>query len=106
MQKARAKKSITTNELVKLMMDGFDRVEAKLSQMVTFTQFEDFKNEVNQRFNAVDHRFNLVDDRFYEIDQRFNKLDRDYDGRLDLVEHRLIAVKNTIITDLETPIRW
>jgi len=90
MKKVGRKKSITTNELAALMMKGFDRMQE---------MFDEFKTEVNQRFNNVDQKF-------YEIDQRFNKLDRDYDGRLDLAEHRLIAVKNTIEQDLKTPIRW
>ena len=39
-------------------------------------KFEEFRREVNQRFEEIDRRFDEVDKRFEEVDKRLEKLER------------------------------
>jgi len=39
-------------------------------------KFEEFRKEVNQRFDEVDRRFDKVDKKFEEVDKRLEKLER------------------------------
>jgi len=42
-------------------------------------KFEEFRREVNQRFEEIDRRFDEVDKRFEEIDRRFDEVDKRFD---------------------------
>jgi len=42
-------------------------------------KFEEFRREVNQRFDEVDRRFDEVDKRFEEVDKRFDEVDRRFE---------------------------
>ena len=39
-------------------------------------KFEEFRREVNQRFDEVDRRFEEIDRRFDEVDKRFEEVDK------------------------------
>jgi DNA repair exonuclease SbcCD ATPase subunit len=39
-------------------------------------KFEEFRREVNQRFEEIDRRFDEVDRRFEEIDKKFEEVDK------------------------------
>jgi hypothetical protein len=41
----------------------------------TDERLDDFKENVNQRFDVVDRRFDEVDKRFDKVDERFDKVD-------------------------------
>jgi archaellum component FlaC len=43
------------------------------------TEFEEFKGQVNERFDRVDMRFEKIDQRFEKIDQRFEKIDQRFE---------------------------
>jgi septation ring formation regulator EzrA len=52
-------------------------------------KFEEFRREVNQRFEEIDRRFDEVDKRFEEIDRRFDEIDKRFeevDKRFDEVD--------------------
>jgi DNA anti-recombination protein RmuC len=42
----------------------------------TDERLDDFKENVNQRFDAVDKRFDKVDERFDKMDARFDSMQR------------------------------
>jgi len=46
----------------------------------TDERLDDFKENVNQRFDAVDKRFDAVDKRFDKVDERFDKMDARFDS--------------------------
>jgi len=54
-------------------------------------KFEEFRREVNQRFEEIDRGFDKVDKRFEEIDRRFDEVDKRFDEidrRFDEVDKR------------------
>jgi septation ring formation regulator EzrA len=58
----------------------------------TDERLDDFRGEVNHRFDNVDHRFDLVDARFEVVDARFEAVDQRLTGidqRFDRVEGQI-----------------
>ena len=45
----------------------------------TNKRIDDFRNDVNRRFEAVDKRFEAVDRRFEAVDRRFEAIDRRFE---------------------------
>ena len=52
-------------------------------------KFEEFRKEVNQRFDEVDRRFDEVDKRFEESDRKFEAFRSEVNQRFDEVDKRL-----------------
>ena len=55
-------------------------------------KFEEFRKEVNQRFDEVDRRFEEVDKRFDEVDKRFEESDRKFEAFRSEVNQRFDEV--------------
>jgi tetrahydromethanopterin S-methyltransferase subunit G len=64
----------------------------KMRESWTDERLDDFRDEVNRRFDDVDKRFDGVDRRFEGIDQRFDKVDK----RLDAIDGELKALNQVI----------
>jgi hypothetical protein len=47
-----------------------------MRQSWTDDRLDDFRGEVNRRFDGVDRRLDRLDDRFDRLDDRFDKLQR------------------------------
>ena len=45
----------------------------------TNKRIDDFRNDVNRRFEAVDKQFEAVDKRFETVDKRFDAIDRRFE---------------------------
>ncbi len=59
----------------------------------TDERLDDFRGEVNRRFDEVDRQFGKVDKRFDKVDHRFDKMDTQFDrvhDRLDGLHKVLI----------------
>ncbi len=56
-----------------------------MRQSWTDDRLDDFRGEVNRRFDEVDRHFNEVDRRFDEVDRRFEAVDK----RFDRVDQRI-----------------
>jgi hypothetical protein len=52
-------------------------------------KFEEFRKEVNQRFDEVDRRFEEIDRRFDEVDKRFEESDKKFETFRSEVNQRL-----------------
>lgn len=65
----------------------------KMNDGWTDERMDDFRDEVNRRFDDVDRRFDKfesdVDRRFDGVDKRFDKFEGDVDRRFDKVDHEL-----------------
>jgi hypothetical protein len=59
----------------------------------TDERLDDFKENVNRRFDEVDRRFDEVDRRFEEVDKRFDKMD----ARFDKIDTRFDSMQRTMI---------
>jgi hypothetical protein len=62
-----------------------------MRQSWTDDRLDDFRGEVDRRFDDVDRRFDDVDRRFDKVDRRFEKVDRRFDevnGKLERIEGR------------------
>jgi chromosome segregation ATPase len=55
-------------------------------------KFEEFRREVNQRFDEVDKRFEEIDRRFDEVDRRFEESDRKFEAFRSEVNQRFDEV--------------
>jgi len=53
---------------------------------VTKIEFNEFRGDVDDRFDSIDKRFESIDNKFKEIDQRFDRLEKSIDERF--VEQR------------------
>jgi hypothetical protein len=49
-----------------------------MRQSWTDERLDDFRGEVNRRFDEVDRRFEEVDRRFDKVDRRFDKVDAEF----------------------------
>ncbi len=58
----------------------------------TDARLDDFKENVNLRFDQVDKRFDEVDKRFDQVDKRFDQVDK----RFEQVDHRFDRVEADI----------
>lgn len=72
-----------------------------MRQSWTDDRLDDFRGEVNRRFDAVDKRFEAVDRRFDRVDKRIDDLGRKMDTRFDAQQHamdtRFDAVQGAIV---------
>jgi hypothetical protein len=59
----------------------------------TDERLDDFKENVNQRFDQVDKRFDQVDKRFEQVDKRFEQVDM----RLASIDARLDGMQRTML---------
>ncbi|MEX2253393.1 MAG: hypothetical protein WD649_04520 [Thermoleophilaceae bacterium] len=59
----------------------------------TDERLDDFRGEVNQRFDGVDKRFDQVDKRFEAMERRFDHVDR----RFERIESRIDDVNRTML---------
>ncbi len=55
-----------------------------MRQSWTDDRLDDFRGEVNRRFDDVDRRFDKVDRRFDKVDRRFDEVN----GKLERIEGR------------------
>ena len=65
----------------------------------TNKRIDDFRNDVNRRFEAVDKRFEAVDKRFETVDKRFEAIDRRFDAidrRFDAIDRRFEEIRADI----------
>lgn len=76
-----------------------------MRQSWTDDRLDDFRGEVNRRFEEVDRRFEEVDRRFDEVDRRFDKVDAELhrvndrlDGLHRLLAHAIVAMTAGILT--------
>jgi len=78
------------------MLDHLRKVE---QNTVTKTEFDEFKSDVNQRFDTIDQRFDTIDQRFDTIDQRFVTIDKRFvtiDKRFVTIDQRFNSVGKKI----------
>ncbi len=60
-----------------------------------FTEFREWRDSVDDRFDAIDRRFEAIDRRFDAIDRRFDAIDQRLDGmdrRFDGIDRRFDAI--------------
>ncbi len=77
-----------------------------MRQSWTDDRLDDFRGEVNRRFDEVDRRFDRVDQRFEavdqarrfeSVDQRFDRVDQRIEGLRDHMDTRFDAVQGAIV---------
>jgi len=74
-----------------------------MRQSWTDERLDDFRGEVNRRFDEVDRRFDKVDQRFDKVDQRFAELQTeivsiraDLKGDFDLMHTRFDSLQRSM----------
>ena len=68
----------------------------------TNKRIDDFRNDVNRRFEAVDRQFEAVDRRFDAVDKRFDAVDRRFDAvdrRFDEIRADIRLILNKLIPE-------
>ncbi|MCE2397006.1 hypothetical protein J4G02_21020 [Candidatus Poribacteria bacterium] len=68
----------------------------------TNKRIDDFRNDVNRRFEAVDRQFEAVDRRFDAVDKRFDAVDRRFDeirADIRLILNKLIPERKSKDSD-------
>ena len=68
----------------------------------TNKRIDDFRNDVNRRFEAVDRQFEAVDRRFDAVDKRFDAVDRRFDeirADIRLILNKLIPERKSQDSD-------
>jgi archaellum component FlaC len=70
--------AIHDGKLLETVASGLANLTVQVQK--NHAQFLQFREEVNQRFDAVDQRFDAVDQRFDAVDQRFDGIDKRIDG--------------------------
>ena len=68
----------------------------------TNKRIDDFRNDVNRRFEAVDRQFEAVDRRFDAVDRRFDAVDRRFDeirADIRLILNKLIPERKSKDSD-------
>ena len=80
-----------------LVVEGQGALDVKIDKVDE--KLEDFKKEVNykfdivfEKFDEVDQKFDKVDQRFHEVDQRFDEVDQ----RFDEVTDELHVIRNEL----------
>jgi hypothetical protein len=64
-----------------------------MRQSWTDDRLDDFRGEVNRRFDDVDRRFDKVDRRFEQVDRRFDEMAADVNRRFDEVNGKLERIE-------------
>jgi len=76
-----------------LVVEGQGALDVKIDKVDE--KLEDFKKEVNYKFDIVFEKFDEVDQKFDEVDQKFDKVDQKFDEvdqRFDEVDQRFDEV--------------
>jgi len=55
-------------------------------------QLDDFKKDVDQKFEKIDQKFEKIDQKFEKIDQKFEKIDQ----KFEKINEQLIKMHNAI----------
>lgn len=78
-----------------------------MRQSWTDERLDDFRADVDRRFNEVDRRFDKVDRRFDKVDERFDRVDKRMEegfarlnDRLDGLHHLLLRAAVALIVGL------
>ncbi|PIZ44363.1 hypothetical protein COY31_02700 [Candidatus Wolfebacteria bacterium CG_4_10_14_0_2_um_filter_39_18] len=87
-----------------LVVEGQGALDVKIDKVDE--KLEDFKKEVNykfdivfEKFDEVDQKFDKVDQKFDEVDQRFDEVDQRFDEvdqRFDEVTDELHVIRNEL----------
>ena len=80
-----------------LVVEGQGALDVKIDKVDE--KLEDFKKEVNYKFDIVFEKFDEVDQKFDEVDQRFDKVDQKFDEvdqRFDEVDQRFDEVTDEL----------
>jgi len=60
-----------------------------MRQSWTDERLDDFRTDVDRRFDEVDRRFDEVDERFDKVDKRFDEMNQRMDAGFARVDERL-----------------
>lgn len=69
-----------------------------MRQSWTDDRLDDFRGEVNRRFEEVDRRFDEVDRRFDKVDAELHRVNDRLDGLHRLLAHAIVAMTAGILT--------
>jgi hypothetical protein len=67
-----------------------------MRQSWTDERLDDFRGDVNRRFDEVDRRFDEVDRRFDKVDQRFDKIEGDMKTGFDMMNARFDSLQRSM----------
>ncbi len=73
-----------------------------MRQSWTDDRLDDFRGEVNRRFDEMDRRFEGVDKRFDRVDQRFDDLSRQMNARFDSFQRAMFQAAIALVTAILT----
>jgi archaellum component FlaC len=68
----------------------------RMSEGWTDERMDDFRGEVNRRFDKVDRQFDNVDERFDKMDERFER----FEDRFAALQRTLLVSNGAIIAGL------
>jgi len=80
-----------------LVVEGQGALDVKIDKVDE--KLEDFKKEVNYKFDIVFEKFDEVDQKFDKVDQKFDKVDQRFDEvdqRFDEVDQRFDEVTDEL----------
>jgi len=80
-----------------LVVEGQGALDVKIDKVDE--KLEDFKKEVNYKFDIVFEKFDEVDQKFDKVDQKFDKVDQKFDEvdqRFDEVDQRFDEVTDEL----------
>ncbi len=80
-----------------LVLEGHQSLDIKIDK--NHQEFQEFREEVNYKFDVVFEKFDEIDIRFKNIDIRFDAIDirfKDVDARFDNVEAEFKNVKDEL----------
>jgi len=80
-----------------LVVEGQGALDVKIDKVDE--KLEDFKKEVNYKFDIVFEKFDEVDQKFDEVDQKFDEVDQKFDEvdqRFDEVDQRFDEVTDEL----------
>jgi tetrahydromethanopterin S-methyltransferase subunit G len=69
----------------------------KMREAWTDERMDDFRDEVNRRFDDVDKRFDDVDKRFDKVDAEFRDLRMEMNTRFDRIDARFDGLQRTML---------
>lgn len=68
-----------------------------MRQSWTDERLDDFRGDVNRRFDEVDRRFDQVDQRFDKVDKRFDKVEADMKSGFDQMNARFDSLQRSLL---------
>lgn len=63
----------------------------------TDERLDDFRGEVNRRFDDVDRQFDKVDRRFDKVDRRFDKLEERFESTHRLLVYAVLGIATLVL---------